>query len=1494
MKKKIYKILSIVMAITLVLSCCMISFGVAAGTPVTKIYFLDAKDGSDSDDGLTEDNAFLTYKGAIAKAVADAEAGGYNNAESTVYFKVLANDTTTQWYGTGESSYGAAAHKFKLIITTDGTATQAYLGSNGTSTELNGPTVFEKLYFDYGRTVEATTLAVTDSLKIDSSVQKRYMAGPLMLGTLNNSVATTSFNNSVSVDINSWLFKKIALGSVLNAVYENDVNVTYNNSHTLPHTYTSSGYSHTYTTQNFAFGSKTDGYTATFNKNVNFNFINATDVTFIKNTGNFAFGKDAAVQIINSSGKAINYDATMQAALFGDSAQVDTYVIINNTGIKDIITFTDKAGEFAVDTAKYEVTATPVGGGTAITASEGILKVPAGEYELSYSVPPQEVTYYVSANGSNDNDGSEANPFKTIGGALTKALATAKANNYNYPNSTVYLKILGTDGIAFSDVTGIDYDFTLNISSKTSGGLLDNGAAGTSSFSGPVSFNNISISQYYADSLYFGGDDFSIGDDVKIIHPGGSYPQTIFCTSASSSDGVVTKNEAQDIYYYNSGNAFQYFTVGGGITTTYNHDFNLIYNAPNASQQIRFDTVNSSATTDFNRNINLHFQSATSAELWARSPSRVKLGKDVKLQVINSTGNNVTLHSDFKTAFANIPTYYITNNSGNKEVISFTETAGKYKVNVDSTQQVVATLKGGATTEAKDGYLTLTQPGEYELSIIRDPIYKDYYVSSKGISVTRGTRPATAGTKENPVKTFVDVTYLIEQDGLTNIDVANVYFKSGEKNSWNIEGETDPLDGLVYPINYPCHVIVDSTDPNEKALISNYYAISPGGKTTYKNVTINVEYQYANISLNGHDVVYDENSEVIAPHVYTAEKNLGATVEKDQNVVIKGIFNVATIRLGATYYDNTFNGDINFYIDNANANATFVLGSFRDTNLPNTYNGDINIQVKNAKTLGISINDLGATVNGAIQILTDNDFTVPYSLTQNFNAIQAAGGKWLITNAATDDDFIDFGDSKGKFTVKGGATAYSRQLNKDMVTHTGGTIDFSAASGAYTVSDKPIKALTDDSRKMLYFYTSGGVHKLMSQTYLVAGETYIYEFGMYCNNFEDITLLMGHPDSDGAQADFTIISKEKVDNYYKVKAELKVPDEYAKTFAHIGFTMPGYSEGVIFDRVFYRKGDANKVDQTVENQKFYDGLDGIKFDNAFWGNIFTGDKGGKNITHWTDGIQELKIVNFDKAYIDELIKLANPDDGEWWKKDDIVEDEIVPTYAKAKGTFKDSDGNPVKNVKMLLVSEEKTYTATTNSKGEFNFGSVLTGYYELYVMDGKEKLETGFAAFLSEDDIIVFNVVSDISELKEAAGNNGSDYETVTDGENVEEIKATGNLSGTVYTPYLETVANLKIYLKGIGEVVTDENGSFAFANVPVGEYELYTVLSDNSEYTFRKVTIGENQNLAVKLKYDPAVVTDGDTADNGWIIWVIIASGIALVVVAGVIFLLLFTKKKE
>ena len=298
----------------------------------------------------------------------------------------------------------------------------------------------------------------------------------------------------------------------------------------------------------------------------------------------------------------------------------------------------------------------------------------------------------------------------------------------------------------------------------------------------------------------------------------------------------------------------------------------------------------------------------------------------------------------------------------------------------------------------------------------------------------------------------------------------------------------------------------------------------------------------------------------------------------------------------------------------------------------------------------------------------------------------------------------------------------------------------------------------------------------------------------------------------------------------------------------------------------------------------------------FWGAIFTDSRGGRGLVRWQNGLDQLEVMNYDLAKIAEIKKLNNPDDGKWWKDSDIKEETVFGGEATIKGKFMYKDGTPIEGKKMLLVGDYGSTSDKTDKNGAFSFKKLLPGFYELFVVDGDEKVATGFSSYVFDGDIVTFNVINDttgyVVDTPESE-NQTDDYTTDTEGEDVEEIVASGNLKGTVYTPTLDTVEGLKVVLRGVGEVVTDENGSFGFANIPVGEYDLYAVNSDGSEYLFKKYTIKENVNLEVKLKYAPTVEGNTDETDNGWLVWVIVASVVALLVVAGLVFFLIFKKKK-
>lgn len=527
--------------------------------------------------------------------------------------------------------------------------------------------------------------------------------------------------------------------------------------------------------------------------------------------------------------------------------------------------------------------------------------------EISYNDSIKEICYYISANASLNGDGSETSPFKTVGEALENAVKKADEGNYNTSESTVYFKVLDETPVIYSDISGIEFNFNLNISSNTSGAILGHSSKVNVDICGPITLENVDLQMLKEDEIYLNGNDFTIGDNANVVLPDLSPASA--CTYFSIGAGATAKilSDPVNVKYADKGQKnITYFSLGGAASTTYNADLNLTFDAPHY-QKIRFGTV-SSGTAYYNKNINLDFRQSNGIDLETGN-IRYEFGKDAALQIINSTCDRLDFEEKLKTALANVPVYIINNNTGIKDVVTFTDTKGKFKVDAEK-YQVIAIAQDGTRYEVQNGEL-IVPAGEYELEV-----------------------------------------------------------KS-----------------------------------------------------------------------------------------------------KDGNI-----------------------------------------------------------------------------------------------------------------------DYL---------------------------------------------------------KRMLYFYTSGDVRKLSSQVYIEAGTTYCYEFSTYCNNFDSMELFV---DVSGSEITFENTTKEKINNFYKIKTEITIPNSCDKKSGLIGVTLQDYSEGVIFDRTFYKKNDSNKSDRIVENQKLQKGLDGIKLGSDFWGNIYTGDRGGGGVTFWSNGVQVLKTVYYDTGLIQALVSLSNPDDSEWWDK----------------------------------------------------------------------------------------------------------------------------------------------------------------------------------------------------------------------------------------------------
>lgn len=411
--------------------------------------------------------------------------------------------------------------------------------------------------------------------------------------------------------------------------------------------------------------------------------------------------------------------------------------------------------------------------------------------------------------------------------------------------------------------------------------------------------------------------------------------------------------------------------------------------------------------------------------------------------------------------------------------------------------------------------------------------------------------------------------------------------------------------------------------------------------------------------------------------------------------------------------------------------------------------------------------------------------------------------------------------------------------------------------------------LPDYSEKMIYFKNGAITNQFAAWVDSAPGMQYILKYSVFAT--DEITPSLNANGLRGRLAgNPQLLSQVKGDNYTTYTYKITVPQDYTDHLVFLGVSMPYYSEGYLFDLEAYRADDLDEKKPIWDNPQFVKG-----FDDWTWGWTVTwfSKEGTGNLTEWSDATHDIRLFKKDLSRIQTLIDDIYRNDGEWWKPTDIKQDVVVKGTANVSGTFKDQNGQAVSGIKLVFKSNEKSYTATTDENGNFSFKNIEEGYYELYFVnaEGEEEL-TDFYCALANGDALTIDILTDTTP------------EVVV-----------GTLKGTVYTPELKTVSNIKLYLRGVAETTTDKSGNFDFGEVKAGKYDLYTVLEDGSEYIFRTIEIKEDTDLAVKLKYDVETSSDDveeDSEDFTWI-WIVIACGAVVVLAAGAVLLVVFKKKK-
>ena len=606
------------------------------------------------------------------------------------------------------------------------------------------------------------------------------------------------------------------------------------------------------------------------------------------------------------------------------------------------------------------------------------------------TVSAAEAVFYVSAEGSDENAGTS---LETAVATLGKAVELANVQYGAGDNITI--KLTGTE-VQLGTVPEYAYDLAVEgidetktqITTTSSKGIIANGPASA------TSFNNVSFSgpQYVS---------FLFNNSKKVVFDANTSGFSVvqYAVLGTYTDGGSNKtSNGHDIefngpagYIYLSNSGWQSKTVAGNLNITV---------AGGGSPLFIFNPSSNSGIT-LQKNLNLNIKKANSISF--SNPTGARVTVDGAIQIINSTGSTTSVNDAVLSAI-DCDKYVITNVTGKADIIEFTETPGKFKVDKSATTfDVIATDKDGNVTKAdENGYLTLPKSGDYELSLYRDPITAVYYVSAKTGATDND------GTKTSPFLTVFDAINQGITDGYTNKDTVVVKLLDEETIQWG-DVQTTPA--------HTFKLVVESVDRNNYSSVNILQATYLGGPTELKYGIYKINDTYSQIRINNKDFIIDSTAH-ISCNYYTFGDNSTSNSIDGQKVIFRNPISTGNINLSNNLHSNgkKYVGDLEVVVDNPDAKPVLRLGGYDGKVY---YKANVNFNVKEATGISFGSQSKGTnSCEGAIQLIANsNAYVDPDGLDYLENTCNPTKGFYYIINKSDYKDALEFTTTEGKYAV---------------------------------------------------------------------------------------------------------------------------------------------------------------------------------------------------------------------------------------------------------------------------------------------------------------------------------------------------------------------------------------------------------------------------------------------------------------------------------------------
>lgn len=799
---------------------------------------------------------------------------------------------------------------------------------------------------------------------------------------------------------------------------------------------------------------------------LNINVKNANNIRFLSGA---SINENQYLNIISGLQLMINkntYYNTLDLTEFlciDDSTPL--FVLINDSGIDDALSFTKKAGTYKVKNG-YIITAINNSTGEKFISSNYSLTLPAGTYTFTaQKETDNSINFYVQSNGTG-NGISEQTPAPSVAAVFETIAASPLDENdvaiINVTDLSDWNTAPVNDIHNMANIDNINVPVSPKIIIRTNPksdakahlAYKKNTSAESArnlTLKNSITFENIVLVGTCRDSwINLNGNDIHFKDTVDFAD---AYLWTGGQLSIKGYPKMdITQYIADGSYKAQTINISAPFVNGGRIAipgicftpVTYTEDLNIVLDNENIGKNSPFIISfagghENTVTSNFNKNLNIYIKNAAKVNFISGAHQNGNQFVNVKgaLQLIL---NASTIYNT--TDIASIPSiknpdnvYVIKNATNDDNIITFSNTAGTYNV----TEEVYAVNSDGVTVVSNEGKLILSS-GEWV-------VYKylknksgtnNYYVMNGGTG--------NGKTANTPAPSVAEVIKTINADGLTTGDTATVYLiqrydhnmtptnKNHYKAYWSKDGSVPP--------SHKARIIVTSynlTDFTHLTFTDNLSnvnsALNLSGPTTFKALYIVSQSGGANkgIVANGNDFSVERDisfgsissNNATTSYSYGDNFNLtnGSLNTYTNPINIK--YSHPTIANSSLYIGNrsnttllsTFKEDVNITFDNTS------LGSHETINYPLSFSGNsyfeknLNIHFKNADKIVFNApQNASVKANGGVQIIADSP-TRLLSDINNLSCFKDGTKVWTLTLDSSAKDSLTFTKTAGTFAI---------------------------------------------------------------------------------------------------------------------------------------------------------------------------------------------------------------------------------------------------------------------------------------------------------------------------------------------------------------------------------------------------------------------------------------------------------------------------------------------